>query len=428
MGLLEIIANAASAAYKRTAVKVGAVLLAGNIFAGCVNDYFTSIIPPQEWQAQTTFESEGWGIRGKLKSDKNPGNSAGFSYKKDETEIAGNTATEERTVFDAKFKPSRRRSFTVSPRIELLENKVVTPAGVQESHTTGFSLASDLGFGNLRQGSNFLLVRPHFTTEDTGSVAGDLTTTQSGVYARGKYGLFRPLISLEFYDFGAGVPKASEVQLGTSAVLGGNEEFSVGYFLSLLDDGTDQSAKHILLGDASIMSGGRNFLGVDGCYDGSLFGAGLHGAYSKRGGNMPQNAKRFREAIRKLQDLTFLERGLPVSTAKNMRTDAAQALQGVRDANLFYLLGVRQEYDASKDKNVLKPYAMVGTNVKDVTFGATCGNVFEVYPADSINGRGGVFSGVKLGEGRLNVAWERIDFENRKDMSALSVYFRIPSD
>ncbi len=68
---------------------------------------------------------------------------------------------------------------------------------------------------------------------------------------------------------------------------------------------------------------------------------------------------------------------------------------------------------------------MAGTNIKGVTVGATYGNVFQVYPIDAVEGRGGAFLGFKAGGGRLNIAFEQIDFANRKDVSAATVYFSL---
>jgi hypothetical protein len=423
MSILEKIANTASAVYKSTAFKVGTVLYTASVISGCFKDYFTSIIPPDRWQAELSA-GDGWGIRARTESDEDESNSAEFSHTESdhEVEATGNAISEERTALDVRVKPLSGKEFTVRPMRETLERTVLTPAGLREALTTGTFLASDLGFGDSR-GDKFLLVRPYSNTEEEESVAGNSTVKQSGVYAAGRYGKLSPLLSLEFYDFGSGLPKASEFQLGTFL---GNNQHSIGYFLVSIDDGTDQDVKHVLIGDTTVVSSGNKFIGADVTYDGSLAGAGVHGAWSRKGGNMPAIAKGFKRSLRDLQSLTFLERGLPESIERNMRSDIVQALQGIEDVTLFYLLGVRQEYDLAKDDNVARFYAMAGTNFGKVTAGATYGNVLQVYPADAVEGRGGPFLGFNGGGGRLHLAWEKIDFKDRKDTSALTVVYMVP--
>jgi hypothetical protein len=196
-----------------------------------------------------------------------------------------------------------------------------------------------------------------------------------------------------------------------------------------MDDESDQTYKHILLADATLLQEGRTFVGADGSYDGELLSLGVHGAYSRRGGNMPQTAKGFRRTIRQRQRLN-LERGLSGSIARNRRDDLRQVLENL-DATLFGMLGFREEHDTADWEKEAVFYIMFGGNIpikgKKLTVGATYGPVFEVYPADAVKGRGGAFAGMELGPGRLNIAWEKIDFENISDTDSVKVFYIVPT-
>ena len=426
MELLDNIAKIASAAYKGTAMKVVAAFLAGSMVAGCFKSYFTSIIPPDGWQTEISADSEGgFGIRGQVSSTESESNSVDISHDQSEATIedTGNTVSGTRTALDVSIKSSSRE-FAVRPMIESLERRVLTPAGVKESDLRGTFCSTDLIFGGE---DRFWLVRPYVNTEKDKTVVGDINTTQWGIYIDGKLRRFRPLFSFESYDvdFGTGVTNLREAQFGAS-FRSGNERCSLGYYGVLMDDESDQTYKNIVLADATLFETGNSFMGADGSYDGDLASLGIHGAYNRRGGNMPQTAKRVRESIRQMQRLNVLERGLPGSVVRNRRSDLRQVL-GNLDATLFGMLGVRQEHDTADWETEAKLYAMLGGNIsikgKPLTVGLTYGNVFSMYPADAVSERKGMFLGTKLGSGRLGVVWEDIDFDNRKDTDSVKIFY-----
>ena len=433
MKIIKNLADIAAAACKSAAFKAGAVLLAGSIASGCFKSYFQDIFSPEAWHTQLTFDSEGAAFRANTQSDEYKQNSAEFSASHNESviEAAGSAVDEKRAALDAVIKPSRRKNFIVRPRIQTLE-RTVTTAGIEESGTKGTFAAFDLRFGGeLINAGRYLLIRPFYNCEDETSVAGNSTTKQYGFYAEGKAGLFMPVFSLETFDLGIdGIPDLNEIQVGTSiGGLAGNLRGSLGYFLVAMDDGTSKTQKHLITADLTAQLGGQHVVGLDGVYDGDLLSLGALWSYYRRGGNTSRLSEKMNKYIREMQRLNHLERGLPDMMSRNRREDLSRQIQGL-DATLFAVLGLREEHDAVDWEKKAKPYALFGGNIpikgREFTLGVSHGPVFEVYPADAVKRRTGVFGGIKLWGGRLSMVYEDVDYETRRDVNAFTIMYAVP--
>jgi len=415
--------NAAKTVCESTAFKVGAVILAAQAVGGCFRQYFSGYWPPDSGRVQLTFPSDGWGIRaqGNFEGDNSTTEAeVGYQESKSTIEVTGNEASESRFHIDANIRPSNNRSFRVRPVIETLDRRIVTPAGAEESRLEGTFFATDIRWsqelGDIT--TRCLLLRPYFNQSRESTIVSPIDITQSGMYADGRVGIFSPLLSIEKYsvDVGGSTTDLTELQLGTSVggVMSDNIRTSIGAYAAHTDDGTDETLKAVVLGDATFVLG-NHVLGVDGSYDGDLLSLGVHGSF---GGMAPDNAKALNKYIKEMQRLTFLERGIPDSVRENRRNDEIQALQSL-EAPAFYLLGARWQHDGADWEAEPAFYICFGGNIpikgRKLTIGASRGPVFEVYPISPVNGRYGVFAGGKIGEARVDLAYEHVDYESIRD-------------